>query len=88
MAKLLQSQDWMLFGSTMDNATCNIIYVDGNVHRDGVVHNSDILNGFSPECEFLSANLRLLRDVFSDSMPISTLSLSFSLRILLLTIIR
>ncbi|KAJ2905928.1 putative 3,5-cyclic-nucleotide phosphodiesterase 2 [Zalerion maritima] len=50
----------------MDNATCNIVYVDRNVRRDEVANNAVVETGFSPECEHLSGNLRLLRDVFND----------------------
>lgn len=52
----------------MDNATCNLIYVDRNVLRDGVVHNTDAVNGFvpDPECEILKKNLSILRDAFND----------------------
>jgi len=58
----------------MDNATCNLIYVDRNVLRDGVVHNTDAVNGFvpDPECEILKKNLSILRDAFNDSKLPST----------------
>lgn len=70
-----QSYDWTLFGPTMENAACNLIYVDRSIRQDRIVrassYNSDGTEGplagsSDYETQALRENVQLLLEFIGD----------------------
>ncbi len=57
------------FQATMENATCNVIYVDRRVRDDRYIARGQAVDDAEWEAESIAENSKLLMDIFGSGMP-------------------